>query len=215
MELVPVTCNHCGASLEISDGARFVTCRYCNSQLEIKRTESTITTQVLHRIDENTASMAQDLHALRRESELERLDREWNQRRAALMIKDKHGNQTTPTTAGGIAGAFIMGVFGLFWTIFAFVITSPSSAPSFPSFPGMPASAFPAHQSFGPPPIIHFLFPLFGVFFMAAAVVIGIKTTTAARQYEDEQRQYQLRRRQLLEQQESESQAASNSQTTP
>ena len=85
MDLTPVTCNHCGASLQVPPAARFVTCRYCNSQLEIKRNESTITTEVLQQINQNTASMAEDLHAIRRETEIERLDREWNQKRSRSL----------------------------------------------------------------------------------------------------------------------------------
>jgi DNA-directed RNA polymerase subunit RPC12/RpoP len=65
MQLTPVNCNHCGASLEIPSAARFVTCRYCNSQLQVHRSETTITTEVLQRIDQNTASMAEDLQAIR------------------------------------------------------------------------------------------------------------------------------------------------------
>ncbi|MEI8196841.1 MAG: hypothetical protein WCI73_13155 [Phycisphaerae bacterium] len=194
MDLTPVACNHCGASLQVPPTARFVTCRYCNSQLEIKRTESTITTEVLQQINQNTASMAEDLHALRRETEIERLDREWNQTQAALLIKDKDGHVSTPTATGGIIGSVIMGGFGLFWTIIAFAITAPDS--HFP--PG-----------FGPPPIIHIIFPLFGVLFIVGAIIMGIKTAAAASRFEEQKGQYQARRRQLLSQQSPNNDAAS------
>jgi len=184
MDLAPVTCNHCGAALQVPPTARFVTCRYCNSQLEIKRNESTITTEVLQQINQNTTSMAEDLHAIRRQTELETLDRQWNQQQAALFPKNKSG--TAPTAAGGIIASVIMGGFGLLWTIIAFTITAPD--PHFP--PG-----------FGPPPIIHIIFPLFGVLFMVAAITIGIKSSAAAAQFQQQKDQYEARRQQLLTQQ--------------
>jgi len=186
METVPVSCNHCGASLQVPEWARFVTCRYCNSQLEIKRTESTITTEVLARIDQNTAAMAEDLHALRQESELERLDREWGQRQAALFMRDKYGNTSRPNAASGIVVAVIMGGFGVVWTIIASVISGTISA-------GAHAAGAPAPFSMLP-----CVFPLFGLFFIAMAVGICIKTAGKARQYEREEALYQAKRAELL-----------------
>ncbi len=182
MELTPITCNHCGASLEVPPNARFVTCRYCNSQLEIKRTESTITTEVLHRIDQNTTSMAQDLQAIRRESEIERLDREWAARQGQLMTRDKQGNAARPSATTGIVMAVTVAGFGILWTIIAFAMSA--GAHSF----GAP----------GPFQFISCIFPLFGILFVAGAIAMGIKTALAANRYNDEERQYLARREELL-----------------
>ena len=181
MELTPVTCSHCGASIQVPDSARFVTCRYCNSQLEIKRTESSITTEVLQQLDRNTAAMAEDLHAIRRETELERLDREWNERRDSLLVRGRGGNTSVPTVAGGLAVIFIMGGFGLFWTIMAAATTSG------------------AHHA-GAPGILPCAFPLFGVLFIALAIFQGVKTITAAGKYQDEESEYQRRRQEVIDQ---------------
>ena len=119
MDITTVSCNKCGAALQIAGTARFVTCRYCGAQLEVKRTESTISTEVLDRIDQRTADMAEDLDAIRRETQLERLDREWALRRDSLMSRDKYGRTRTPSVAGGLVMMLVTGGFGVFWTILA------------------------------------------------------------------------------------------------
>ncbi len=208
MELTPVTCNHCGAALQVPDSARFVTCRYCNSQLEIKRTDSSITTEVLAHLEQTTAHMADNLSVIRRDSEVERLDREWNDRRAQLLVKNKDGSTSTPSAS--LVGAVIIGAFGILWTIFTFALTAPTPAPRMPSIPNMPNLPFhdPSFPSIpdatfsnsGPPAIIHLIFPLFGVLFVIVAIAIGIKSANAANTYQEEERQYQQRRNQLLAQ---------------
>ena len=178
MELTPVTCNGCGAALQVPEGARFVTCRYCNASLEIKRTDSAIYTETLQRIDQRTAEMAEDLDAIRHEHELERLDREWTLRRESFMSRSKHGNVTEPSVVGGIMAIVIGGGFGLFWTIMAFSITSHGAA-------------------MGAPLGIS-IFPLFGVLFIVVAVISGLTMMSKALRYQQEQRDYQRQREKVL-----------------
>ncbi len=196
MDLMPVTCNNCGAALQVPESARFVTCRYCHSQLQINRTESSITTEVLQRIDQKTTAMADDLHALRRDAEIERLDREWKQKRDSYLIRGKNGNVSTPTVSGGIIGAIVMGAFGIFWTIMAYNITAPHEQPDFPNMPGFPVIHQEQPESFQ---YVHIFFPLFGMVFVIAAIALGIKTASDGTKLEQEQRRYERRRQQLLD----------------
>jgi hypothetical protein len=182
VELTKVTCNSCGAALEIPPAANFVTCRYCKSQLEVKRTESTIFTEVLNRLDQRTAEMADDLDAIRRENEIERLDREWEMRRASLMTHHKNGSASEPSAVGGVIVMVVMGGFGILWTIGA--VAMMSSGP-----PGG-----------GPPAVFQCIFPLFGVAFVVIAIAGGIKSMTSAGTYNEEHRKYQQRREALLRQ---------------
>jgi hypothetical protein len=126
--------------------------------------------------------MAEDLHAIRREEEVERLDREWAQRAGDLMIRDKHGNASRPSAGGGIFGAVIMGVFGVIWTVGALSVTS-----SMPAMGGM-----------GGPSGFASIFPCFGVVFIIGAVVMGLKQVMAAGKYDEEESRYQARRRELM-----------------
>ena len=61
-----LTCNQCGASLEVPEETRFLTCTACSSQLEVHRSGSTAYTEVLEAVE-----------PVRVELELEKLDREW------------------------------------------------------------------------------------------------------------------------------------------
>jgi hypothetical protein len=142
-------------------------------------TESAVFSEVLDRIDRNTAGMAEDLEAIRREQEIQRLDREWALQRACFMQRDKHGNLHEPSTTGGMLGAFLGGGFGLLWTIMAFAMTS-------------------AAPSEGPFIVAKLIFPLFGIIFTIGAILTGIKSTTAAAQYEEAQKQYHGRRSSLM-----------------
>jgi LSD1 subclass zinc finger protein len=181
MELTPVTCNGCGAALQVPEGARFVTCRYCNASLEIKRTESTVYTETLQRIDQRTAEMAEDLGAIRQEHEIERLDREWALRRAGFMKHGKDGSTSEPTIVAGVMSIVIGGGFGLFWTVLAFAITSR----------GVGIGA--------PGPVM--IFPLFGVLFIAGAVVMGLVTISRAMRFKQEQQNYQRQREEMVSRQ--------------
>jgi hypothetical protein len=198
MQLTPVNCNHCGASLEIPQGARFVTCRYCNSQLQIHRTDSTVTTEVLQRIDQNTATMAQDLQVIRHESEVERLDREWQLRQAELLVRDKHGSASPPSAAGGILSAVFMAIIGIVVLIGGFSFSS--NSPKTISVPGNPPiTIYPEHSpSPDIPQPFACIIPLVGVGLLVGAVIMGIHTTSAAGRYEEEYRKYLTRRAELL-----------------
>ena len=186
MELTPVSCNHCGASLQVADTDRFVTCRYCNSQLEIKRSESTISTAVLQNIDHNTAAMADDLHALRRESQLERLDREWELRRQNLLVRNQDGSTGVPSAAAGYLFMTFGIIAGTLWMLFSGAIASLIGLANFShGAPGL-FSAVPC------------LFPLFGVLMIAVSIFGGLKMAAAARTYQQEAQLYQQQRHELL-----------------
>ena len=73
-----VRCQHCGASLKISDGLRFITCGYCQSELEVVKDASTVYTEVLTRLQENSDAMAESIRIIEVQNEIERADREWN-----------------------------------------------------------------------------------------------------------------------------------------
>jgi hypothetical protein len=125
MDTVSVSCNSCGAPLRVGTQVRFVTCQFCNTQLEIKRSDSSIFTEQIDRIADNTAQMAQDLEAIKLQNEIEMLDRE------AAACPDQSSRNGGPGGRGG-------GLFGLAFAIFfAFVcfgmagIAGKSRAPGF------------------------------------------------------------------------------------
>lgn len=115
METLSVRCNHCGAPLEIGGGTRFVTCQFCHSHLEVKRTDSSVFTEEVAKIAENTGRMAESLEVIELQNEIERLDREWAQKEAGYIVHGKHGPHRPSSSPFGLA-------FGIFAACFAFVI---------------------------------------------------------------------------------------------
>ncbi len=91
MESLSVRCNHCGAPLQVSDATRFVTCQFCQSSLEVKRTDSSIFTEEVAKIAENTGKMAESLEVIALQNEIEKLDREWGIEQMNSMVPSRRG----------------------------------------------------------------------------------------------------------------------------
>ena len=163
-----VTCNHCGAPLAIQPSTRFVHCTHCGARLEIHRSGNALYTEVLESIDRRTQAIAQDVDAIRRETEIERLDREWAMQRDELMVRGKHGSTSTPSAIGGVTVIIVSVLFGGFWMSVAAGIGAPG------------------------------IFPALGLVFIGAGVVSGISMIAKAGRYADEQRRYEQRRAALL-----------------
>jgi hypothetical protein len=167
-EVTSVTCNHCGAPLQVPDSTRFVTCSHCGSQLEIHRSGNVVYTEVLERIEQRTERIAEDVSEIRRQNEVERLDREWQMRRDTLLVRDKNGNVSEPSGAGSMIGAGFAAIFGIIWTI----VATSAGAPWF--------------------------FALFGIGFVIAAVVGGFASIGKAATYRDEYQSYLRKRDGLM-----------------
>jgi hypothetical protein len=165
---IAVTCNKCGAALDVPAGARFVTCTYCGSRLEVHRSGGAAYTEVLDAIEQNAERIAEDVGQIRLQNELEQLDREWMMRREQFMVSGRHGTRRLPGKVASLVGAAVAGVFGVFWTAAA----TSMGAPGF--------------------------FTLFGVVFVLFAVGGGIYAFTKAGDYEQAEREYQSRRAALL-----------------
>lgn len=88
MRVQALSCNNCGAPLDVPESSNYITCSHCGSRLIVRRTDSAAYTEVLNRIDERTERMSGDLAVIRLHNELERLDREW-----------QHAEQTFTTRA--------------------------------------------------------------------------------------------------------------------
>jgi LSD1 subclass zinc finger protein len=162
-----VVCNHCGAALDVPPGTRFVTCSYCGRKLQIHHTGSAIYTEVLDSIDQRTQQMAADIQDLKRQNELEALDREWTQQREQYLVRSRHGNTSEPSAFGSVVGAIMAAVFGIFW-----IGGASAGAPWF--------------------------FPLFGVVFVIAAIVMGIHGVAKSARFRSARSEYQQRRDELM-----------------
>ncbi len=185
MTVESLTCNNCGAPLDVPANANFATCSHCGSQLAIKRTDSATYTEVLEQINTNMGHMSQDLDAIRAQNELEEVDREWQMESEQYMVQGRYGRRSLPNSGGGVVGAVIVGLlvvgFGVFWTIIATFMTS-----------GFLFSEFPFS-------LVGIVFPLCGVVFIVVALAGIIMSVSKVSQYGKAEQVYLKRREALLQ----------------
>jgi hypothetical protein len=115
MKVTKVCCQGCGADLQIDESIRYVTCNYCHTRLEVVHDQTVTHTRQLDKIERNTARMADNLKVIELQNDLERLDREWENRRRNLMVKGKDGHLSEPSSAGAVLVGIISVGFGIFF----------------------------------------------------------------------------------------------------
>jgi hypothetical protein len=177
MSLEIVSCNQCGARLEVASSTRFVTCRACGAQLAVQRSGTATYTEPASPQGDPLARVSEHLGEISQQNELARIDREWELEREQYMVWGRYGQRWVTTRPMAVGVGLIGAVFGVFWTVMAFSITS----------------QFPPGFGIGPA-----IFPFFGLVFIAAAVGMGIYWYSRAAQYEQAQARYQERRQKLL-----------------
>jgi len=128
MTLVSVSCNSCGAALNVSNKSKFVTCNYCKSQLKVESSGETFYTEILDEIKD----VADDVETIKLQNQLERLDREWEMKCKSFMVRDNDGHEHIPTAGGSAAGGIIAVVGGIIWMIFT--ASMPGDPAIFPLF---------------------------------------------------------------------------------
>lgn len=168
MNVKKLCCQGCGSDLVVDEGIRFVTCNYCGARLEIVHDATTTHSRLLDKIEKRTGEMAGDLKVIRLQNDLEQLDREWSSERSKFLTKDKNGNVSEPSAAGGLIGGVLAIGFGIFWM----VMTSSMGAPGF--------------------------FPLFGLVFIGVAFFGIFSSMSKAQGLQSGESDYQMKRRQLL-----------------
>jgi LSD1 subclass zinc finger protein len=174
VELVSVSCNHCGAPLEVPPGTNYVTCAHCGSRLAVKRTGSAVYTELLEKLDQKTDVMTRQLAEIAYRSELERLDREWEEARRGFLTTDKQGRTHEPNALGSQIGGAIAVAFGLFWTLIAAT-----------SIWGGPAEG---------PFFLANCMPLFGLVIVGLGAWMFVKGPAQAQRFEAAKQDYRRRR---------------------
>ena len=128
MNSVSVSCNNCGAALNVINKTKFVTCNYCKSQLKVQSSGETYYTEILDEIKD----VADDVETIKLQNKLERLDREWEMKRRSFMVRDNDGHERIPTAGGSAAGGIVAVVGGIIWMVFT--ASMPGAPAIFPLF---------------------------------------------------------------------------------
>lgn len=131
MSVKKLCCQGCGADLEVDETIRFVSCNYCGARLEIIRDASTTHSKLLDKIERQTGEMAGELKVIRLQNDLEQLDREWQVERSKYLVTNKRGVVSEPSSIGAVVGGVLVVVFGVIWTAGAASMGAPGFFPLF------------------------------------------------------------------------------------
>lgn len=104
-DLIQLSCNACGAPLEVGPNAKFVTCNHCSTRLAVRRTESASFTEALENLAESTGRLTTQMDRIAVQNDIERLDREF---------ESKYGH--LPGSAS-VAESIFTGGFAIIWGI--------------------------------------------------------------------------------------------------
>lgn len=115
MKTERLRCNHCGASLRIPAGARFVTCEFCTTSLEVKREGGVAFTAVVEQVQR----LGRKIDRLDVRQRLSALEQQWAADRDELMAAGGNGEQSAPATAPPLIGGGFMTVAGVIWVAIA------------------------------------------------------------------------------------------------
>ena len=168
MKVTKVCCQGCGADLQVDESIRFATCNYCHARLEIVHDPTVTHTRLLEDIGRTTERMAGNLRVIELQNDLERLDREWENRRESFMVTGKHGHRSLPSQAGSIIGGVVAIGFGIVWMSFATGMHAP------------------------------FPFPLFGIFFIGLAVFSMVNVASKATGYRSAESSFMRQRNEII-----------------
>ncbi len=119
MKVTKVCCQGCGADLQIDETIRYVTCNYCNARLEIVHDTTVTHSRQLDKIQRTTDHLAGKMKVLELQNDIERLDREWEKFREAVLPRDQTG-QLCELHAGPAA---VLGILGIALGLILFVGT--------------------------------------------------------------------------------------------
>jgi hypothetical protein len=185
MKLLSLTCQHCGAPLEVPAKITLLTCQFCGTRLKVERTGSAAFTETLEGVAQQVARVADNTDRLKVEQEIARLDREWMLSREQFMVRGKSGQLNVHTRTSAAIGGVIVVVFGIVWTAIATGIAGVF---------GMGIGAVGG----GPLSLLPGVFPCFGVLFIIGGIVMAVTAYGKAISLEEHQQAYHAERNRLL-----------------
>jgi hypothetical protein len=172
MEIESLSCNNCGAPLDVPLPASFITCGYCGSPLSIRRTEGIHYTLMLEQLEEHTADLTRRAEYLRLRDELETVDTEWVRERKQYLTRRLSGTLQAPTRSYLVRSIGMAVVACVLTTWWFFATANAGSGASF--------------------------FGWIGAVFSVIAIANATRITTNANNYNIARQEYQQQRKELL-----------------
>lgn len=113
MELVTLACNECGAPLRVDVGVRFLTCEHCGARLEVHRRDGGAWTKKIEKLEERIERLESAQRPRRR--------RPWRRRNRETGQEEYASARVALAELGVIVMVWI-GTTDLLWLIVAIVI---------------------------------------------------------------------------------------------
>ena len=180
MATMALSCNNCGAPLEVPEQTKFLTCAHCGSRLQIGRSGSAVYTELVEQVEavaRSAQEIAADVEEIRLHHRLEALDREWQQEQRSFMLRTRRGGERLPTEVGPLGVVPI--VIGVLWTILATAMTQ---------------------QAPDDGPVVKVFFPLVGVAAIIGGIYSLVTISKKAEAYRGAEERYRQRRQALQRQ---------------
>ena len=109
MKVSIAACQNCAAPLGIQVGVKFLNCKFCSSRLQVIRDGDSTLTQLCERADK----LEDDLAELRKQVELETLEREWVEEVERHAVYSEHGRSLPERNRPHMGVVFGYGFGGL------------------------------------------------------------------------------------------------------
>ncbi len=113
MQLESLSCNNCGAPVDVTPTTNYLTCAHCGSRLAVKRTETAHYTEALDRLQAHAARVDYELQDLRIKDKLLRLDHEWEEMRQMYIVSSSNGDVREPSVGLAITIAVLTAVLAI------------------------------------------------------------------------------------------------------
>jgi hypothetical protein len=178
MKLLTLTCQHCGAPLEVPARTTQFKCLYCGSRLHVLWADSVAHAEAIEAAQ--TSRLIKTPEQFKVEEEIALLDHVWDTIRQRFMVRDNDNQLSVPDRDNiRLTGAFgvLLGVAAL--VMGAAVVWAPGS-------PGSGNA------------LVGYLMPLFGVLLIIAIVAWCRHAWKKADDFEVHQHAYQSERQRLL-----------------
>ncbi|MDB6080519.1 MAG: hypothetical protein JWO82_4266 [Akkermansiaceae bacterium] len=124
MKTTRVSCQGCGASLEVHDLARYSTCAYCATQLEVVHETGAMQAQALDILERHNRRLSAELSEYRLREELSLLDKAWKALRQSWLEPDGRGGYYDPALTTAVFSCLL-----ILGGIVLFALTIQSMAP--------------------------------------------------------------------------------------
>lgn len=102
MKTTRVSCQGCGAALEVHDLARYSTCAYCATKSEVVHETGAMQAQALEILERHNRRLSAEVNEHRLRNELLLLDQSWKALRQSWMEPDGRGGYYDPGLVGGV-----------------------------------------------------------------------------------------------------------------